>query len=322
MKLKLIALAAMLAAGSVQAAIDSGLPNLDPASTGNGELLLNLKWKDGNKSDGDQSVSAAFDLGVTMNEAASWNGVSGFSRSWDLNSYGNAFGTFTAAAEMANAEMNVIAFDGTESAGEPGEKRVLSTTNGISATGASLSAAGTPLVPTPVNDNFNNIFGNVTVNNFLVAVNNSGSHNGAANGASNADATSGFAWFDNGTGMDKFANLSGFDSTGKFDGSYAAGSGILSGEAKALPFYMLVASSTDPIQKATMTPFGYDLDGDGVIEFGNADGLNEYGLWTLQGSTLTYANPTVAAVPEAETYAMMLAGLGLVGFMVRRRSAI
>ena len=29
---------------------------------------------------------------------------------------------------------------------------------------------------------------------------------------------------------------------------------------------------------------------------------------------------TVTAVPEAETYAMMLAGLGLVGFMVRRKS--
>ena len=28
---------------------------------------------------------------------------------------------------------------------------------------------------------------------------------------------------------------------------------------------------------------------------------------------------TVAAVPEAETYAMMLAGLGLVGFMAKRR---
>jgi len=66
--------------------------------------------------------------------------------------------------------------------------------------------------------------------------------------------------------------------------------------------------------------FGFDVDGDGVIEFDNngatAGGTSEYGLWTLQGGTLTYS---VAAVPEAETYAMMLAGLGLVGFMVRRR---
>jgi len=33
-------------------------------------------------------------------------------------------------------------------------------------------------------------------------------------------------------------------------------------------------------------------------------------------------NLTIAAVPEAETYALMLAGLGLVGFMARRRKAV
>ena len=219
---------------------------------------------------------------------------------------------------MANAEMNVIAFDGTGT--NPGDTRILSTTAGINATGTGLSLLAGSI---PANEGFNNIFGSTTVTNFLVAVNNSASHNSVANGASNATAASGNAWFDNGTGMDKFANLSAFDSTNKFDGSYAAGAGILSGQAKALPFYMVVASSTDPTQKATMTPFGYDLDGDGVIEFDNnnaavAGGSNEYGLWTLQGSTLTFANPA-AAVPEAETYAMMLAGLGLVGFMVRRR---
>jgi hypothetical protein len=37
------------------------------------------------------------------------------------------------------------------------------------------------------------------------------------------------------------------------------------------------------------------------------------GNWTLQG---------VAAVPEASTYGMMLAGLGLVGFAVRRRKLV
>jgi len=43
----------------------------------------------------------------------------------------------------------------------------------------------------------------------------------------------------------------------------------------------------------------------------------EAGQWTVGTGSLNYA---VAAVPEAETYAMMLAGLGLVGFMVRRRN--
>ena len=42
------------------------------------------------------------------------------------------------------------------------------------------------------------------------------------------------------------------------------------------------------------------------------------GGFTVNDMSLDY---TVAAVPEAETYAMMLAGLGLVGFMVRRRNA-
>jgi hypothetical protein len=64
-----------------------------------------------------------------------------------------------------------------------------------------------------------------------------------------------------------------------------------------------------------MTPFGVDLDGDGLIKFSNANGQNEFGLWTLQGDTLSYINP----VPEAETYAMLLAGLGLMGAIIRRR---
>jgi hypothetical protein len=42
------------------------------------------------------------------------------------------------------------------------------------------------------------------------------------------------------------------------------------------------------------------------------------GTFSLTGTTLSYA---VAAVPEADTYALMLAGLGLVGFMARRRCA-
>ena len=45
---------------------------------------------------------------------------------------------------------------------------------------------------------------------------------------------------------------------------------------------------------------------------------NQYGNYST--FTGTFASP-VAAVPEPETYAMLLAGLGLVGFMARRRKS-
>ena len=45
------------------------------------------------------------------------------------------------------------------------------------------------------------------------------------------------------------------------------------------------------------------------------DGGNAVGVYLDANNTLH-----ITAVPEAETYAMMLAGLGLVGFMVRRRN--
>jgi len=47
--------------------------------------------------------------------------------------------------------------------------------------------------------------------------------------------------------------------------------------------------------------------------------VSEYaGTWSFNGNTLNYA---VAAVPEPETYAMLLAGLGLIGAVARRRRA-
>lgn len=52
----------------------------------------------------------------------------------------------------------------------------------------------------------------------------------------------------------------------------------------------------------------YDIGWASTVVGGPFDG--QTGAWTLQG---------VAAVPEASTYGMMLAGLGLVGFAVRRR---
>ncbi len=51
-----------------------------------------------------------------------------------------------------------------------------------------------------------------------------------------------------------------------------------------------------------------------VTQFGNAKGMATF---TYDAGVLTYA---IAAVPEPETYALMLAGLGLIGAAARRRA--
>lgn len=45
------------------------------------------------------------------------------------------------------------------------------------------------------------------------------------------------------------------------------------------------------------------------------------GNWNFNGSVLTYTTATTPAVPEASTYAMLLAGLAAIGFVARRRAA-
>ena len=73
----------------------------------------------------------------------------------------------------------------------------------------------------------------------------------------------------------------------------------------SMDFYKYVSKGTKFSSLATQTAFATGGDAD---------------YFTLSNTgVLTYT--AVAAVPEADTYAMMLAGLGLVGFMVRRRKA-
>jgi len=72
---------------------------------------------------------------------------------------------------------------------------------------------------------------------------------------------------------------------------------------QSMDFYKYSYTGTKGSQAATTTHFATGGDFD---------------YFTLgSNGTLTYT--AAAPVPEAETYAMMLAGLGLVGFMVRRR---
>lgn len=80
---------------------------------------------------------------------------------------------------------------------------------------------------------------------------------------------------------------------------------LTTGLGSSMDFFQYTSTGTKASSNATKTAFAFGGDAD---------------YFTLSDSgVLTY---TVAAVPEADTYAMLLAGLGLVGYMVRRRKVI
>ena len=60
-----------------------------------------------------------------------------------------------------------------------------------------------------------------------------------------------------------------------------------------------------------------DIDSLVIHNYENADSDNTRLNWAMYD--FTFNNPLVSTVPEPATYALMLSGLGLVGFMARRR---
>ena len=132
------------------------------------------------------------------------------------------------------------------------------------------------------------------------------------------------------TATDLLNAVGGYDILGITGTVSGLGGGAISG---------LVAN---PIQPNPTTDYGFIYDNVGFLTtphlntngvlFQTADGAkwnlwgisaNDYELYSYGTDTRSgievHGMLTVTAVPEPETYAMMLAGLGLVGFMARRR---
>src|SRR5262245_38006768 len=330
-RLKLLTAAvALVAATGAQAAVD--------VASGNGDLFVNLTTAGTGAGHG----TAAFDLGFTMSQASTWNGVSGLTLQWNLStgaftsndggiaasnptpgSYGSALSTFQALSQfsLATAQLSVLAFDPTGPGiiGAPGQN-VMSTSNIISNTGAGTQPGATF---GPTNSQFANSIGNATVVNYENTMN---ADPGMVPAVGSNTAVSGENdhYLAN-SQMQALGNTwSGFDNNGLYGGQYAAGTTTFAGQNRALPFFLFNASSLNANDRTSRVAFGFDLDGDGVIEFDNngvaTGGTNEFGLWTLQGDILQYQNPVqVAAIPEPSTYAMLLAGLALFGGIARRR---
>jgi hypothetical protein len=139
----------------------------------------------------------------------------------------------------------------------------------------------------------NNATGNIT--DFYANNNNTGTHSSTVKGASTA--TSGPAFLGTTMAANGVADFGG----GAFgQNSFLVDTGTVS--------YFTWATNTNPVSI-------YSL-GAGVTT-GSLSPTAATFTWNAANSTLTYAVP----VPEPETYALMLAGLGLVGAAARRRAA-
>ncbi|NWG87723.1 MAG: PEP-CTERM sorting domain-containing protein [Hydrogenophilaceae bacterium] len=225
-------------------------------------------------------VSATFDLGINMDSFQP--GFTSYT-TWNLNAanYGTAWNQFVTAAgaNLANAKYLIGAMDSVGSA--VGNDRYLSTSTANMAV-ASNQPANTSLLQWQ------------GVDLFINASNTVGTHPTEADGAHFAVLADGNSYL---------ANTNGGFANGKWKTSHSPF--VAWGNVNtALDFYAFATSSTSGLAKASIVSYN--------------DFAQDFYLNSTTG-TLTYGTAPVAAVPEADTYALLLAGLGLVGFMARRR---
>jgi hypothetical protein len=296
MKLKLIALAAMLATGSAQAKIADSNDN----STTSGDLYASLVSASNN-------TSYAVDLGLRLDQftaASALVNAAGVKLVWDLDAASNNFQDLSAVSTGLGAQMQTLNYGSIYTTFATnaviGATDLKFDVKAMDGTPSSLPGAGTNRYlstsdATSITATNGQVFAMDNVDAYAIATNGdtTNSTHGAdlntagANMFDNGDATN--VYYQNGS-KDNWNGATSFSSNG-----FATPSALSNGE---LSFYFLSNTSSTAGAQAAVTKYA--------------------GVWKFDVATaqLSY---TTAPVPEAETYAMMLAGLGLVGFMVSRR---
>ena len=293
MKLKLIALAALLAsAGGAHAAIANSSAN---GNTSSGDMFTNIV-------SAANSASFAADLGIRLDQfltAVAPNAL-GINLVWDLDNstfndlstvatglqglvqtinYGNVFTTFGTPTVLGASDLkfDVKAMDGLPTAlAGAGTNRYLSTSGAASVTATNGNVFGLDAAVDPYLNFVNNDTTNSTHTASLTQAGASMFDAGDANGV-NHDQSVGDNW----------VATTNFSSMGSI--------------SSPLNFFSLSNSSSSAAAQAAVVKYS--------------------GVWAFNANTAQLSYVT-APVPEADTYAMLLAGLGLMGAMVRRRKSV
>ncbi|OGU24319.1 MAG: hypothetical protein A2580_06600 [Hydrogenophilales bacterium RIFOXYD1_FULL_62_11] len=263
MKLKLIALAAMLAAGSANAAI---LDGSSAASGGNGELFMTVLDSVGQKS-------YTLDLNLTMNDFLAGIAVSGASYNYGADANMSSFLSMVAPADKSGLVFAIGAMDA----------------SGATATDFHRYITTASVIDAATDTNFNLKFLGASGAQLLADTN---TQIGAGASVIVTDPS--------------YMSYAGSAQWGSNWGSAFNGvsTGLIGND---LGMYLLSQTSGAYAVRNSASVYSA-LEQGGSQVFANLD----------MNGNLTIA----AAVPEAETYAMMLAGLGLVGFMAARRRSM
>jgi PEP-CTERM motif len=290
MKFKLnaaVAALALLAVGGAQALL------VTPISSGNGSMMLVAVDSTGS------TISLAVDLGYKIADFDRNLGTlnaAGTSLSWNLAantrtangvttntgfSWSGAFADFTATAQAGETKWAVVGGD--------------NATDGL-LPGRSFMATGSPSQAALASYNGNVPLVGATMDNFFVANNNLGTHVAAANTFGASTASSGGAYL---------LTTMRTNFSGGITWNYLVDNGGTSGFFQG----RRTVANPDAYQ------LGSVLTNDGVLQ-----DATTAGIWSFDSTTATLTY-NVAAIPEPGTYAMLLAGLGAVGFMARRRNA-